>query len=447
MATRSITIMGMVLLLAAPTQAAAPPFSWDTLPVFIQIGNNTGPFNDAAVDVLAKFDMVVLDKWQGPCGQRPNATPACDEESTMLAEARRIKRVNPNVSTLLYWNSILDFPQYTLHAKMLARPELMLHDNSTGDIVRLDGGGHLGMDVFDFANPAARALFMSDCVNATLSGVVDGCYLDRATGTSPVVNLSTAQAQAYEDGHITMLNDLQATLGDGPVVGNGAYGPPHDRTNISFAQLEEFSALKSGGKGNLSDLFTGVKNGRGMLVHTMVFPTESIIAAFLIGAGPRSYFGFGSWSTVYEQLSQRWSPLFDFPLGPPLGDAILHEKSNTYHRQFVHVNVSFDMETGKGDVAGWTFPPPPKPPPLPPAPPAPKCCAAETGCLYSGGNIEFPATPLHSAAECCASCGANPTCKFWSFSVSSKICKLHTGNARKSKDGPGTPVRVCGTGC
>jgi hypothetical protein len=129
----------------------------------------------------------------------------------MLAEARRIKRVNPNVSTLLYWNSILDFPQYTLHAKMLARPELMLYDNSTGDIVRLDGGGHLGMDVFDFANPAARALFMSDCVNATLSGVVDGCYLDRATGTSPVVNLSTAQAQAYEDGHITMLNDLSAS--------------------------------------------------------------------------------------------------------------------------------------------------------------------------------------------------------------------------------------------
>jgi hypothetical protein len=74
----------------------------------------------------------------------------------MLAEARRIKRANPNVSTTLYWNSILDFPQYTLHGKMLARTELKIHDNSNGDIVQLDGGGHVGMGVFDFANAAAR---------------------------------------------------------------------------------------------------------------------------------------------------------------------------------------------------------------------------------------------------------------------------------------------------
>ena len=438
---------------ACLTRAAAATstrFSWDTLPVFIQIGNNTGPFNDAAIDVLAQFDMVVLDKWQGPCGQQPSATPACDEERVMLAEARRIKQVNPNVSTLLYWNSILDFPQYTLHAKMLANPELMLHNNITGDVVRLDGGGHVGMDVFDFANPAARKLFISDCVNATLSvpSAVDGCYMDRATDVSPVVNLSTAQAKEFENGHTTMLNDLQAILGpDAPVVGNGAYGPPHDATNLSFAMLEEFSPLKSGGKGNLTDLFTGVTNGRGMLVHTMVFPTESVIAAFLIGAGPRSYFGFGSWSTVYDDLSQRWSPLFEFPLGEPHGDAIMDKKTQTYDRQFAHVNVSFSMKTGKGKVAGWRFPGPPKPPPLPPAPPAPACCAAKTGCIYAGGNIPFQRTPLNSAAECCSACGANHDCTFWSFSVSSRICKLHTAKATKHQDGPGTPVRICGQGC
>ena len=304
------------------------------------------------------------------------------------------------------------------------------------------------MDVFDFANPAARAFFMSDCVNATLSGAVDGCYMDRATGVSPVVNLSTAQAQEYEAGHITMLSDLQVTLGDGPVVGNGAYGPPHDQAAIAFAMLEEFSPIRVGGKGNLTDLFTGVRNGRGLQVHTMTAPTENIIAAFLIGAGPRCYFGFGSWSTVYDDLSHRWSPLFDLPLGPPLGDAVLDEASGTYRRQFTHgVNVSFDITTGQGKVAGWTFPPPPPPPPLPPAPPAPRCCAAETGCLYSGGNIATPKTPLHSTAECCDHCGADHACKFWSFSVASKMCKLHSVNATEHRDAPGTPVRVCGKAC
>jgi hypothetical protein len=187
-------------------------------------------------------------------------------------------------------------------------------------------------------------------------------------------------------------------------------------------------------------------------VHTMTAPTENILAAFLIGAGKNCYFGFGSWSTVFDDLSDRWSPLFDLPLGPPLGDAALDEEASgaiIYRRQFAHgVNVSFDMTTGRGTVAGWAFPPPPAPPPLPPAPPAPPCCTAETGCLYSGGNIDSQRTPLHSAAECCASCNHHANnCTFWSFSVASKMCKLHTAAATKHKDGPGTPVRTCGTGC
>ena len=325
-------LLALLALLALPLQAMGvgraqgvhmqgapaprqPSFSWETLPVFIHVGNNSGPFNDAAIDVLAKFAMVTLDKWQGPCGQQPGATPACDEEGAMLAEARRIKRANPNVSTVLYWNSVLDFPQYALHAGMLARPELMLRDNRTGDAVLLDGGGHTGMDVFDLANPAARSFFMSDCVNATRSGVVDGCYMDRATDVSPVVNLSAAQARAYEAGHMTMLTDLQVLLGDGPVIGNRAYGPPDDQSAIAFAMIEEFSPLGDKGKGNLTDLLTGVRNGRGVQVHTMTAPTENLIAAFLIAAGPRCYFGFGSWSTIYDDLSDRWSPLFDLPLG------------------------------------------------------------------------------------------------------------------------------------
>eukprot|EP01047_Picozoa_sp_COSAG01_P040486 COSAG01_NODE_3412_length_6112_cov_2.531354_8_plen_448_part_00 len=437
-----LSLPAALLLPAAPpspSQPLPPAFSWETLPIFIHVGNNSGPFNDEAIGVMAKFAMVTLDKWMGPCGQRPDATPACDEEGVMLAEARRIKRANPNVSVLLYWNSVLDFPQYTLHAGMLARPELMLRNRRTGNIVRLDGGGHTGMDVFDFANPAARTFFMSDCLNATRSGVVDGCYMDRATDVSPVVNLSAAQAREYEAGHITMLSDLQALLGEGPVVGNGAYGPPHDQAAIAYAMIEEFSPLHDKGKGNLTDLFTSVKNGRGVQVHTMTAPTENVIAAFLIGAGPHCYFGFGSWSTIYDDLSDRWSPLFDLPLGPPLSDAVLNEASATYHRQFAHgVNVSFNMKTGHGEVDGWAFPPPPPPPPLPPTPPAPPCCAAKAGCLYSGGNLASSRTPLESATACCGSCSATDACAFWSFSVASKMCRLHSVNATEHRDAPGT---------
>jgi hypothetical protein len=63
---------------------------------------------------------------------------------------------------------------------------------------------------------------MSDCVNATLSGAVDGCYIDRATGNSPAVNLSAVQANMYEDGHTNMVNDLQARE-----IGSGFCRLPH----------------------------------------------------------------------------------------------------------------------------------------------------------------------------------------------------------------------------
>ena len=52
---------------------------------------------------------------------------------------------------------------------MLERPDLMLH-NAAGEVVKMSGGGHSGMDVFDFSQPEAQALFASTCINATKTG-------------------------------------------------------------------------------------------------------------------------------------------------------------------------------------------------------------------------------------------------------------------------------------
>ena len=47
-----------------------------------------------------------------------------------------------------------------------------------GEIVKMGGGGKTS-DVFDFANPLSRALFIEECINATKSGFVDGELLRR----------------------------------------------------------------------------------------------------------------------------------------------------------------------------------------------------------------------------------------------------------------------------
>ena len=122
---------------------------------------------------------VTIEKFQWPA----NAS----QEATIVNVLKGVKAINPNVSTIFYYNSVLDFPQYDLAKTMAAKPQLMLH-NAEGGIVKMSGGGHTNMDVFDFGNAEMRALFIEECVNATQTGYVDGCFLDRAVDGTPTDN-------------------------------------------------------------------------------------------------------------------------------------------------------------------------------------------------------------------------------------------------------------------
>ena len=119
------------------------------MPVFIHTSNASGPINAAALQLMAKFPMVTVEKFQGPCGNSKSASPVCDQEKLIVAALKGVKALNPNVSTVFYYNSVLDFEQYRLHGIVLKHPELMLHD-SAGNVARMSGGGKLDIDVFDF---------------------------------------------------------------------------------------------------------------------------------------------------------------------------------------------------------------------------------------------------------------------------------------------------------
>jgi hypothetical protein len=81
---------------------------------------------------------------------------------------------------------------------------------------------------------------IEECVNATKSGVVDGCFCDRAVDGTPSDsgddmvpcgsppgkgkklkpcghNLTATKAAAYAAGHVQVLTDLQTAIGEGPV--------------------------------------------------------------------------------------------------------------------------------------------------------------------------------------------------------------------------------------
>ena len=104
--------------------------AWETVPVFVHTDNVTGPFSDEAIQFLAKsFAMVTIEKYQGPNAGGENtvwrSTPGpveCCEEDRIAKTFRRMKKINSNVTTILYLNSVLDFPQCRLHELIKAKP-------------------------------------------------------------------------------------------------------------------------------------------------------------------------------------------------------------------------------------------------------------------------------------------------------------------------------------
>ena len=119
----------MVILSAALTLGAAvlaapgngwPRFSWDTIQPFIHLANNSGPFSDAAIDAMARFPIVTVEKSQGPCAaQSKPPTDTCGEEQLIIDTLRRVKQANASATTIFYLNSVLNFPQYDLSARFV----------------------------------------------------------------------------------------------------------------------------------------------------------------------------------------------------------------------------------------------------------------------------------------------------------------------------------------
>jgi hypothetical protein len=341
-----------------------PRFSWDTLPVFFHSANTSGAVTPDGLALMARFPMVTIEKFQ----YNPEPT---HQEARIIDVLKGVKLINPNVSTIFYYNSVLDFPMYDLATRMAADPSLMLR-NGAGKIVKMSGGGHSDMDVFDFGNAAARALFIAECVNATRTGYVDGCFLDRCVDGTPTdavsgplapcnstskcrypLNLTDATARAYFAGHLQVIADLQRAIGDGPVIANHAFGPPHDaveRGAVSFAMNEFFKADNA----SINSLRWAAANGRGMQAHVGgTKPTIDLIAAFLVGAGRRAYFGNGKWSTT-TTFFDHWSPMYELPLGAPSADAEYDALSHTWSRTFAHAGaVTFHVAKGTGTIEHW----------------------------------------------------------------------------------------------
>jgi len=321
---------------------AWPRFSWDTVPVFYHSCNFTGTYNDDALKIVSKFPLVTIEKGQQV--REPGVA-----ETKIVNVLKKVKELDSNISTIFYYNSVLDWPFYQLHQNFLEHPKWWMK-NKTGGVCRMNGDGsfpnHTNMLVFDFAQEEVRDFWMSECINMTKTGYVDGCFSDRAIGTP------CGGSSAYTDGHLKVHQDLQKALKNGVLIANHGYSMP----GVNAVHIEAFKADEN----SINVLKKCVANGKIVQAHAgygddgedhCVNITNSL-AAFLIGAGERSYYGCSRhWDEKSPKLTV-WHPDYEKPLGFPTGPAV---KTDTiYKRSFKNkkgtTTVTFDTKVNKGKI-------------------------------------------------------------------------------------------------
>eukprot|EP01046_Picozoa_sp_COSAG06_P007236 COSAG06_NODE_351_length_16930_cov_7.238904_3_plen_283_part_00 len=273
----------------------------------------------------------------------------------MIDVLRRVKAVNSSVCTIFYLNSILNFPQYDLSALFVADGAKLSLRDSEGDLILESGGKKDNMTVFDFQQPMARELWASACINATLTGAVDGCFADRAVDSMPFEKkgqLNPRQRAAFDKGHWDMLQRLQTTIGAGPIIANHGY----NLSGVGAAMIEFGDANME----TLKDIQESVANGKLTQAHFRTV-SDDTVATFLIGAGENSYFGVGSWvieGAGTPKVAGRWPAQYcERPLGTPLSDAVEYANADgaaqTFIRQFSKgTNVTLTCSTSSGVCTG-----------------------------------------------------------------------------------------------
>ena len=93
-------------------------------------------------------------------------------------------------------------------------------------------GDHFYGDAFDWTVDGMVQLYLDTCINATLTGYVDGCFADRS-----VNNMSSgavATGADWNTAHLRGMQRLSAAIAPGPLVANHAY----TETGLSAAMVE-----------------------------------------------------------------------------------------------------------------------------------------------------------------------------------------------------------------
>lgn len=305
---------------------AFPPFSWEKIPRGMLI-RKSAPYTDADIKVIAEnYDLVVLEKANGA------GKGSCS--LGMKDTGARLKKINPDIKVLFYWNSRIFFGHYGIDDEISRRRDEWIHPTF---VIR----GRLPTYVRE--NPDFLRWWVGCAKKMISHPAIDGTFVDKAG--VPLYMLD-ALYRATPVNKLVMNNNSSARVRIGYVDGtyregwSGAGNPETIATTIAIAQ-------ETGANRKMQILRNPIKSANSP--REFEDRVDRVLAIYLLYAEKYSYFYYQNtvdareprWRWAVTNLDQ-----FNRPLGKPLGPAI--RDNWVYTRSFEHCDVYLNLRRAPG---------------------------------------------------------------------------------------------------
>lgn len=358
---------------AQQTPSRYPEFSWHKVPVAFHFGNTEALMTkEQAEFVASRSNFICLEKGHA-IGQFR------DTETGIEKEAQQLKKINPKMKVIFYWNTFLDYSMYKAHAEYQRHPEWWLR--------KLDGTLDLKqgrMKRYDLSNPEVRDWWTSVASEAVVNGSADGVFMDAFPQVTSRANLNLwgdGKYNAIQQGLKDIIKETRDEIGDDKLIvyngirstdsWNAGFDFPehtdaamiehfgHFQSSSKECMLRDLLAMEAAGKNGKIVVLKGwpgftfidraamrkpLKEKREIAKNSIQFP----LAAFLVAAQENCYFIY-NWGYRMENGCLQWYPELDKPLGEPLGDSV--RNGWKLSREFKHASVWVDLEKRTSEIA------------------------------------------------------------------------------------------------
>jgi len=166
--------------------------------------------------------------------------------------AQKLKRLNPEIKLIFYWNSFLDYPLYDAHNEYMSHPEWWL--KTTDGKLDLKNNE---LRRYDLSNPDVRNWYTNVAVKGT-SGYCDGIFMDAFNQVHAEANIQLWGKEKYDliqNGSFALFKETRQKIGDDKIIlYNGIRNTPDvhfGKEYLPFADaviIEHFDAFYSNSK-------------------------------------------------------------------------------------------------------------------------------------------------------------------------------------------------------